>query len=79
MAWVWWICIYIYIYKERKAGWYTWTQLADDGEPTYRCVAGAVAVRWNGDTEYMAVLPDDFDESEVDTDDDNSACFHFEL
>ena len=30
------------------------------------------AVRWNGDTEYMAVLPDDFEESEVDTDDDSS-------
>ncbi len=86
MAWPWWSCIFSI--KERKPGWYKWTlaghraplratpwagsQLANDDEPTCRFIEDAVAVRFNGDTEYMAVVPDGFEECEVDTDDNSS-------
>ena len=69
---------FVFSIRSEKPGWYRWIQLADDAEPTYRFVEGAVAVSWNGDIEYMAVLLDDFEESEVDADDDSSAFFHIE-
>ena len=52
---------FVYFYNERKPGWYRWVQLLYDEEPTYRFVHGLVAVRWIGDVEYMAVLPNDCD------------------
>ena len=45
----------LYFHKERKLGWYRWTQLANDDEPTYRFIEDVFVVRFNGDAEYMAV------------------------
>ena len=65
--------VVVYFHRERKPGWYRWVQLLYDEEPTYRFVHGIVAVRWIGDVEYMAVLPNDYDRYDWDEKDDDSS------
>ena len=58
---------YVFFFRERAAGWYSWTR--DWGEePQYTKIDGKLAQKFDGSSEYIAIVPYDY---ETDDDDIN--------
>ena len=53
----------MYVHRERKTGWYRWRMEYSDDEPQYTWLTlNDMACKWDydGRSEYMAIVPDDF-------------------
>ena len=63
---------YVYFYKVKKRGWYKWHKLRNSEYPVYEWIAPHLGYKKEKNiTEYLAVLPDDFDANEEWGDDEN--------
>ena len=54
-----------YFYKAQKSGWYKWHMTRNMQVPVYEWISPHLGYKKeNNNTEYMAILPDDFDDEE---------------
>ena len=56
---------YVFFFREREAGWYRWLRQWGE-EPKYSKVDGLLAQKFDGPSEYVAVVPYDFETEDED-------------